>query len=120
VSTRISLTITTELAKAAVTQACEHVVGKTTTELEAATKMRIVQVGAVDTGNMLGTVNSESVGLDGRVNVPAPYSLFVHEGHRLFAWGHDMHRWVPGRPFLRGPADEMRPDFYAALERALP
>jgi hypothetical protein len=42
--------------------------------------VRIVAVGAVDTGNMLGTVNSESLGLDGHVHVPAPYSLFVHEG----------------------------------------
>ena len=118
-SISVSLTLHTERVKGLVRERCERVVGRTTTELEAATKVRIAAVGAVDTGNMLGTVNSESLGLEGTVHVPAPYSLFVHEGYHLVAWGHETHRYIPGRPFLRQAADIVRPGFMAGLDAAV-
>lgn len=96
-----------------------RVVEKTVLDLEGNTKARIVAVDAVDTGHMLGGVNSKMTGdLEGEVRVPAPYSVFVHEGHRIVAWGHDTGRYEPGRPFLRGPLDEIAPAFLDALRRA--
>lgn len=33
----------------------------------------------------------------------APYAVFVHEGHRIVAWGHDTGRMQPPTKFLEQP-----------------
>lgn len=68
---------------------------------EALTKQWIVGMGAVDTGNMLGSVQGSPTGpLEGKIEVGAPYAVYVHEGYHLVAWGHPTGRYISGRPFL--------------------
>lgn len=79
----------------------------------------MIEFGEVDTGELIGSVDAEMHGpTEGRVNVGAPYALFVHEGHHLIAWGENAHEWIPGRPFLKGPLDEAEPGYLSALRRA--
>lgn len=116
---RVDVDVHTLQASAAVRRAVVNVVDKATSDLSAATKANIVEMGAVDTGNMVNTTRGESSGLEGQVTVPADYAVYVHEGHRIVAWGHDTGRYAPPRPFLRRAIDEIRPVFYAALKRAV-
>jgi len=59
----------------------------------------------VDTGRMKAEVYAETEGDTGYIGSKAPYTLYVHEGHRV-AWRgadgeiHYNGHWVPGQPFL--------------------
>lgn len=90
---------------------------KTSVELEAAVKRKIVEYGAVDTGNLLNTTFGSTDGAyEARVDSPAPYALYVDRGHRVVAWGVDQHWYYPGRPFMEDGVAEHVPAFVAALE----
>ena len=67
-------------------------------------KSNIQSMGAVDTGRMLNSGVVEPVGpLARRIHFTAPYSLYVHEGHRTRG-----STFVPGRPYLSTAVDQER------------
>jgi HK97 gp10 family phage protein len=84
------------------------VVAKSAADLEAAMKRNIVEMGAVDTGFMLGSVGTDLdlVNASAVVGPTAAYAPFVN-------WG--THR-MPPRPFADMAADEVFPAFVSAIE----
>lgn len=86
--------------------AMSEAVHEATQDGAALTKQWIVAMGAVDTGNMLNSVDGhlaapgEGGPLVGKIEVQAPYAVYVHEGYHLVAWGHPTGRYISGRPFL--------------------
>ncbi len=84
------------------------VVAKSAADLEAAMKRNIVQMGAVDTGFMLGSVGTDLdlANASAVVGPTAEYAPYVN-------WG--THR-MPPRPFADNAADEIFPVFVSAIE----
>lgn len=86
-----------------------HVVAKAAAEVEAAMKRNIVELNAVDTGFMLGSVGTDldMAGLSAAVGPTAEYAPYVN-------YGTDK---MPPRPFAEMAADEVLPSFTAAVEK---
>lgn len=86
---------------------------RTVFAIEAGSKAAIVEMDAVDTGNMLNGVSSTIVGdgrsgsMSGEVGPTADYSVHVHQGTSVMA----------GRPFLEGPFDREVAAFSGALAK---
>lgn len=62
----------------------------------------------VDTGNLrrnhkLGEPNANATEIE--IVADTDYSLPVHDGHRIVAWGHDTGRYQPANPWLRRAID---------------
>lgn len=87
------------------------IVRKTTFDLESGIKDRIVEVDAIDTGNMLNTTQGhhERGSLEGEVVTAADYWGYVDGGTHN----------TPARPLVGPPADVIRPTFEAALVKAI-
>jgi hypothetical protein len=86
----------------------------------ALTQAEIVRYGLVDTGNMLNTTHPEVVSpLEGAVKVPAHYAIYLHEGHRIVAWGHRTGKFYPPHPFLSNAMKILRPRYFEALKRVI-
>lgn len=84
------------------------VVAKSAADLEAAMKRNIVEMGAVDTGFMLGSVGTDLdlINASAVVGPTADYAPFVN-------WGTSK---MGPRPFADNAADEIFPNFIAAIE----
>ncbi len=64
----------------------------------------------VDTGALRSSHDVVGPDADAReiiVVARAPYALYVHEGHRIVAWGNDTGRFQPANPWLTRSIDEM-------------
>lgn len=55
----------------------------------------------VRTGELRESITASMDGDTGVVRAGAPYALYVEDGHRIVAWGHETGRFQPPRPFLR-------------------
>lgn len=84
------------------------VVTKSGFDLEAAMKQHIVKMRAVDTGNMLNSVGTDIdlLALTAVVGPTASYAPYVN-------WGTYK---MPPRPFAEAAADDVFPNFIAAVE----
>lgn len=76
-------------------------VSKAVTDVEAYAK----GVVPVDTGNLRASIQGESSGLQGRVNVGADYGIYVEFGTYKMA----------AQPYLTPAAEFVRPSFEAAM-----
>lgn len=95
--------------------ACGRAVEKTSLDLAANVRQNITSVGAVDTGNMLGSVAARQTGaLSAEVEVGAEYAIYVEMGHHTRSGS-----FVPGRPFFLPAITAIRPRFEAAVRRAM-
>lgn len=86
----------------------------------ALTQAEIQRYGLVDTGFMLNTTHPETISpLEAAVKVPASYAIYLHEGHRIVAWGHRTGRFYPPHPFLGNAMKILRPQYFTALKRVI-
>lgn len=102
---------TSEVADLIRTRAA-HIVEKAARDIEGTASVNVVSMGAVDTGNLLGSIASAPVRSDGlvwKVYAGAEYAAYVNFG--------TVH--MGARPFFTDAVDKVRPVFVAAM-RQLP
>jgi hypothetical protein len=105
----------------------ELVVGKTVADIEASAKAHLVAQGSVDTGDLLGSVEGESDGLEGEVSTSVYYGPYVEYGtgrrgqeSEFLGKPADIHYsedWVgmTARPYMTPAAEESRGPFEQAI-----
>ena len=82
---------------------------ETLTDAAASLNERCQRNAPVDTGNLRRSHEIILPGGDATeagVLASAPYSLYVHEGHRIIAFGRDTGRYQPADPWMRRSIDE--------------
>jgi len=110
---RISVTIQSNrlgALAAAVPGKTRALVARTVLDLEAQEKQTIVAVGAVDTGELLNSVQGTLTGdTSGEVTVGAAHGRFVNDGTVR----------MPARPFVEPSVDVIRPQFAAGAAKLI-